>query len=158
MVEALGLNLVGRVAVVGVGDSGHGDDGAGPMLARILAEAAIEHVIDGGSAPELETWRLRDIQPETVLFVDAVDFGAAPGDAALLVSEKLRSGGFDTHKAPLKLTMEYIHQEFAAACFLLAIQPRNVRPGASMCEEVRRTVENLARLLCEQLVSTCINS
>ena len=130
--------------VVGVGDERRGDDGAGPLIAGLVAEAGVWNVIDAGNCPEVETWRIREAAPDTVLFVDAVDFGGAPGDAALLEPNDLRSQGFDTHRAPLRLTMLYLESELGCKCALLAIQPRDVRDGAPMCEEVKSTCVRLA--------------
>jgi len=151
LIDELRSKLLGRVAVVGVGDSRNGDDGAGPMIAGLLADAGIDRVIDAGPSPELETWRLRELTPRTVLFVDAVDFGGEPGDAALLEPEDLRSKGFDTHRAPLRLTMEYLERELGADCYLVAVQPRDVKPGKAMCREVRQSSEALARVLSDEL-------
>lgn len=144
-------NLNGRVVVVGVGDIGRGDDGAGPLVACMLAEAGVKQVIDGGTSPEIHTWRLRELHPDCVLFVDAVDFRGNPGDVALLQPGQLRSTGFDTHRAPLKLTMEYLEQELRCKCYLLAIQPRDVRRIACMCDEVRHSAASVAKMLKPRL-------
>jgi len=143
--------LRGRVVVVAVGDEHRGDDAVGPTIAGMLAEAGVENVIDGATSPEIETWRIRELAPDTVLFIDAVDFGGAPGDAAILAPGDLRSKGFDTHRAPLRLTMEYLANELVCTCRLLAIQPRDVRQGALMCDDVRRSAENMAEMLAEHL-------
>jgi len=147
--EELASKLSGSVVVVGVGDVGRGDDGAGPLVVRLLAEAGVECVIDSGASPELDTWKVRELEPDTVLFVDAVDFGGSPGDAALLEAADLRESGFDTHRAPLRLTMDYLEQDLECRCFLLAIQPKDVRRGAPMCDEVRRSASDLAELVRE---------
>jgi len=142
--EELASKLVGSVAVVGVGDVRRGDDGAGPLVIQLLAEAGVECVIDSGASPELDTWKLRELAPDTVLFVDAVDFGGAPGDAALLSPTDLRTSGFDTHRAPLRLTMEYLERGLECKCFVLAIQPKDARYGSPMSDEVKRSAANLA--------------
>jgi hydrogenase maturation protease HycI len=152
LIEELDSALLGRVVVVGVGDVRRGDDGAGPLMARLLAEAGVENVIDAGVSPELETWRIREMAPEVVLFVDAVDLGQSPGDVALLEPADLRAEGFDTHRAPLRLTMQYLEAELGAKCRLLAIQPRDVRQGAPMCPEVAQSVERLVSLIMETAV------
>jgi hydrogenase maturation protease len=108
------LLMRGRVVVIGVGDSGRGDDAVGPLVAEMLAASGVGGVIDAGRSPEIETWRVRELAPETVLFVDAADLGAAPGDAAILEPADLRSTGFDTHRAPLKLTMDYLSPSWDA--------------------------------------------
>ena len=146
--ERLASILTGRVVVVGVGDSRHGDDGAGPALATLLSEAGVENVIDSGNSPEVDTWKVREMAPDVVLFVDAVDFGGSPGDATLLERGDLRRSGFDTHRAPLSLTMEYLECELKARCYLLAVQPADVRMGARMRAEVRSSVTAVAAMLC----------
>jgi len=149
--ERLGMALRGRVVVVGVGDSQRGDDGVGPLVIEMLAAKGIDNVIDAGTSPEIETWRIRELTPDTVLFVDAVDLGAAPGDCAILEPTDLRSKGFDTHRAPLKLTMQYLQRELGCSTRLLAVQPKDVRQDAPMCMQVRRTAENLADTLADAL-------
>lgn len=146
----------GTVLVVGVGDERHGDDGVGPLVVRLIEEALScgkrncgLKTLDAGPAPELETWRIRELAPQVVLFVDAVDFGGAPGDAALLKTEELRATGFDTHRAPLRLTMQYVESELGAKCRLLAVQPQDVRLGSGMCSEVRAAAQSLATLIVE---------
>ena len=147
--DELRARLEGKVAVVGVGDTERGDDGVGPLVAQLLAEAGVQGVIDSGASPELDTWRLREMRPDSVLFVDAAAIGGSPGDAALLSPADLRKSGFDTHRAPLKLTMEYLENDLGCRCFLLAVEPRDVRQGAEMCPEVRRSATDLAGILLE---------
>lgn len=146
--------LTGKVVIVGVGEVQRGDDGAGPMTAQLLAKSGVAEVIDSGASPELDTWRVREMSPDTVVFVDAVDFGGEPGDVALLRPSELRADGFDTHRAPLRLTMEYLESELGCASRLLAIQPKSVAPGAAMCDEVRQAVESVAKILMNHVFAT----
>ena len=145
--QELALWIGGKVAIVGVGDDGRADDGVGPLVARLLADTGFQTVIDSGSSPELDTWRLRDLMPDSVLFLDAVDFGGSPGEVSLLSPNDLRSSGFDTHRAPLKLTMQYLENDLGCRCLLLAVQPKDVRRGAGMCGEVKRSAAILAEAL-----------
>ena len=147
MYSELASKLEGDVLVVGVGDEDHGDDGAGPRITRLLADAGVQGVIQSGASPEVDTWKMREAKPDTLLFIDAVDFGGEPGNLALLEPEELRSDGFDTHRAPLKLTMEYLERELDCHCLVLAVQPKDVRQGAPMCEEVTSAVEYLETML-----------
>jgi len=145
--------LLGHTAIIGVGDVNHGDDAVGPMIARTLLDAGMLNIIESGQSPELDTWRIRELAPDAVLFVDAVDFGGSPGDAALLQADDLRSNGFDTHRAPLRLTMDYLERELGCKCLVLAIQPRDVRQGALMCDDVRSSCENVARMILDHTLA-----
>ena len=117
------------------------------MLAALLSEAGVESVIDSGNSPEVDTWKIREKAPDVVLFVGAVDFGGSPGDAAALEPDDLRRSGFDTHRAPLRLTMEYLRRELSAECYLLAVQPADARMGAPMRAEVKSAVNDLTKML-----------
>lgn len=139
--------------MVGVGDAAHGDDGAGPFVAKTLEQAGVPNVINSGAAPELDTWRIREIGPDSVLFVDAVDFGGKPGEVAFLKPSDLSSAGFDTHRAPLRFTMKYLEDDLGCCCLLLAIQPKDVRYGLPMCEEVRASALQIAEMLKTIVVS-----
>jgi hydrogenase 3 maturation protease len=149
--DAVRAELTGRVTVVGVGETQRGDDGVGPMVAQRLEARGVRGVIDAGASPELDTWRVRECAPECVLFVDAVDFGGSPGDVALLQSADLRRWGVDTHRAPLRLTMEYLERELGCRCCLIAIQPKDARIGSGMCDEVRSSAEQVTRILLDCL-------
>ena len=150
--EDLASKLEGRVVVVGVGDVAHGDDGVGPMVIELLADAGLDFAINSGSSPELDTWKIRELEPTNVVFVDAVDFGGSPGNVAVLEPAELQESAFDTHKAPLRLTMEYLEKELGVKCFLVAIQPDDVRPGARMCEEVKYAAASVAGTLRQRLL------
>lgn len=153
LIAELASRLQGRVVVAGVGNDSHGDDAAGPSVARALRAAGLATAVDCGPCPELETWRIRDLAPTTVLFVDAVDFGGQPGDVALLGKDDLRDEGWDTHRAPLRLTMHYLEKELSAQCWVLAIQPKETFVSAPMSPEVKQAVENLTGILVTCLLA-----
>lgn len=152
-IEELKSILTGKTVVVGVGNEQRGDDGVGPLVARLLRRFGLGRVINSGPSPENETWRIRELMPDNVLFIDAVDFGGLPGDFAVLTASDLRAQGYDTHRMPLKLTMEYLESELRCKCFALAIQPRVVSQGTPMSNEVRRSAFSVARMLRENILA-----
>ena len=77
--EQLECTLRGRVCLMGVGNADYGDDALGVYLAEALVEAGVPDVIVAGNSPERYLGRVADMRPEHVLFLDAVEFGAAPG-------------------------------------------------------------------------------
>ena len=91
----------GRVLVAGVGNIFLGDDGFGPEAARRLADSPLpDHVrvVDYGIRGMHLAYDLLDGY-DTLVIVDAVSRGGAPGDLVVLeVSEDdLGSGDFDAH-------------------------------------------------------------
>ncbi len=158
---ALRRALRGRVVVVGIGNPGRGDDGAGPRVARLLARQLspappperggdrIVAVIAAETTPESEVGRIAELRPDAVVLVDAVDFGAPPGSASLFVEADLTGrSGWSAHRPPLGLLMQYLAARTGARVLLLGIQPADVGWGARMTEPVRAAAAAAARCLC----------
>ncbi|MEW8977144.1 MAG: hydrogenase maturation protease [Symbiobacterium sp.] len=153
--------LRGRVVVVGVGNPGRGDDGAGPRVARMLArhlppapplEAGGDRIVAAIAAettPEAEVGRIAGLRPDVVLLVDAVDFGAPPGSSCLFDEEDLVArSGWSSHRPPMTLLMQYLAARTGARVLLLGIQPADVGWSARMTEPVRAATSAVARCLC----------
>jgi len=156
---ALRSSLRGRVVVVGIGNSGRGDDGAGPRVARMLARCLpavpsegdadrIVAAIVAETTPEAEVDRIAALRPKTVLLVDAVDFGAAAGAVDLFDEADLpRSTGWSVHRPPLGMLMQYLSLRSGARTLLLGIQAGNVDWGAPMSTPVKAATAAVVRSL-----------
>ncbi|MBP2018897.1 hydrogenase maturation protease [Symbiobacterium terraclitae] len=152
--------LRGRVVVVGIGNPGRGDDGAGPRVARLLArqlrpeapEGPCDRIVAAIAAettPEAEAGRIAALGPDCVLLVDAVDFGAPPGSSRLFGEEDLTARlGWFAHRPPLALLMRYLQERTGARVVLLGIQPRDVGWSARMTPPVRAASSAVVRRLC----------
>ncbi|MBD3367395.1 MAG: hydrogenase maturation protease [Candidatus Eisenbacteria bacterium] len=137
--------------VLGVGNDLRGDDAAGSLVARALIERCPDRAFDGGQAPENYLGPLRRAGAETVLLVDAADFGGAPGEIRFLNPDDVESAGIATHGAPLGMLMRALSDELGVATMLLAVQAGQTRLGAPMSDEVRAAcdeiIEGLSRAL-----------
>ena len=45
------------------------------------------------------------------------------------------------------MTMEYLERELSCNCFVLAVQPKDVRQGAPMCDEVISAAGHIEEML-----------
>ena len=83
-----------------VGNSMMGDDGAGPLLAKMCAAnpAGQWVVIDGGSAPENDIVAIRELRPERLLIVDATDMGLNPGDIRIIDPDDIAESYWQLHR------------------------------------------------------------
>ncbi len=142
--ERLGEIVFGRVCVVGIGNRLAGDDGAGSALAERLAGRVAGCVIDAGIAPENHLEPVVRDEPDSILLVDAVDFGGDPGSVRILDARALGAGGLSTHATSLGAICDYLGARSAARAVLIGIQPGRLRLGAGLSDEVSRAVEALA--------------
>jgi hydrogenase 3 maturation protease len=128
-----------------VGNGMMGDDGAGALLSQMLCEHPLENwtVLHGGSAPENVVHRVREMETERVLVVDAADMDLPPGSIRLVRTDRLEDPFLmTTHTLPLTFLIESL-REFVPHVELLGIQPGIIAFGFPMSEEVRNAVEQV---------------
>jgi hydrogenase 3 maturation protease len=141
----------GRVVVVGVGNVLKADDAAGPVLAETLRKRFPDRVFDAGEVPENYLGPIRRARPDTILLVDAADFGGAPGDVRVSSGADVAGLPLGTHAAPLSMFMDLAAAETGASVYLVAVQAGSTALGSTMCGEVRAAVGRLASRLEEIL-------
>jgi hydrogenase 3 maturation protease len=129
--------------VITVGNEMMGDDGAGPLLARLLEKNRIPgwEVIDGGSAPENYFHQVRDMKPEVVVVVDACEMNLEAGSVRL-ISESDIADEFilSTHRLPLSFFISAL-KELVPKVYFVGIQPSIVAFGLPISPEIRQAVE-----------------
>jgi hydrogenase 3 maturation protease len=142
----------GKTVVVGIGNTLMADDGAGPLVAERLSAVAPDAVFDAGQTPENFVAPIRRAAPDTVVLVDAADFGGEPGDVRLATEDEVAGMMLGTHAAPLSMFMRVIKEETGAAVALVAIQGRSTELGGEMSPEVDQAVDRLVEEMTTVLV------
>ena len=100
-------------------------------------------LLDVGEVPENFLGKIVQCQPDMILFVDAVDFGAPAGSIKLIDAENLEEGSFSTHSSSLKLVIDYLKREIETKIFLLGIQARSLKMGTELSNPVAKAVEKI---------------
>jgi len=155
--EELRERLAGRTALVGIGNVDLGDDAVGVRLAERLQRAGFPSAMMAGTAPENIAGALVRGNYDHVVFLDAVDFGAAPGSVVLMDATEIKSKfpQVSTHKISLGMTARVIESESQTRVWLLGVQPASLRTGLEMSGPVKQTLKLLAGLLTEVLCGKC---
>jgi len=156
-----------RVCLMGVGNLAYGDGGFGIRLAEALIEmrqppAASSpddrfpprkrqalRIVIAGTVPERFIGQVMQAGCDHLIFLDAVEFGAAPGSVAFLdaAAAIARFPQISTHKISLGTLAKYVESSGPAKAWLLGVQPESVSPGAGLSPAVRETSKSLATLL-----------
>lgn len=138
------------MALLAVGSEFRGDDAVALRVAQLLQDDAPErlHVFIGASAPENCTGPIRRLNPSHLLIIDAAEFGAAPGSAALLENSQLSGITFCTHALPLNVIVDYI-LGCCPACevIVLGVQPEQLGFGRALSAPVQAAAREIAALL-----------
>lgn len=146
-----------RTIVLGVGNRLRGDDGAGPEVVRRLQPLAPAGVVveecAGDAGTLIERWSAND----TVMLVDAVRSGAAPGtlhrrlagDAALAADEDRGSThGMGVAEA---IALSRALGRLPRTLILFGIEAGGFELGAGLSPEVEEAVERTARAVLREL-------
>ena len=147
----LSRRLKGKVLLIGIGNTLRGDDGAGPVIIELLDGRVNASLLDVGEVPESYFSRILGEQADTIVVVDAANFGAAPGDLAVLEAEDIAGCSISSHQMPLDLFFRYIRENGHAEIFALGIQPAQIGFGEPMSPAVADSVRALAELLRDLL-------
>jgi len=142
------IEFKGRVVIVGMGDRMKGDDGAGCLSAEILRKRIYKSsvkVINAENAIENYLGVIEKFRPDTVVIIDAVDFGGKPGDIKIMERDEIAETTSSTHTFSLRLIIRHICSETAAECTVIGIQPRTTAFGEGLSPEVRKSVLHLAK-------------
>lgn len=144
------------MVVVGVGSEMRGDDAAGIEIVRGLRRGLRSRnvlLIEGGVAPENFTSRIRRFKPSHILFVDATDFKAKPGEIILVEPEAITGQSISTHIMPLSILADYLKEQTGAKIALMGIQPKRASIGSRMSNPVKVALAKVVEILLEKLNS-----
>jgi len=144
-----------RVAVIGVGNTGRGDDGAGVLAAAALKKKLGQKgrsclkVLLGHETPESLTGEIRRFQPDLVLILDAAVSKRKPGSVSLLEKKDIAVDDISTHRMPL--LVDYLEKSVGCRVIVLGIEPRSCREGAPLSAAVKKVAEMLSSQLAAVL-------
>jgi hydrogenase 3 maturation protease len=140
-----------KIAIVGVGHPLRGDDHVGSSVAKSLLEQTNgtlrkgTYFFDAEDGVEALITRLADLGPKHVVFIDACEMGAKPGEARLLTVAQTSYSFFTTHGIPLRVLSERLLPE--SEVWVLAIQPKQTEFGYDLSPEVRDAAVSIAKFI-----------
>jgi coenzyme F420 hydrogenase subunit delta len=145
--------------IFGIGNVLFGDDGFGPVVAEELeknydipddvyvlnAELSVREILFNVT--------LSEIQPETIVIIDAVDFGREPGDIFEIDLDEIpenKIDDFSMHQVPTSNLLRELRDICKVDVRILSCQvekiPREVEPGLS------DTMKNKVDEMCKMIV------
>lgn len=142
--EHLRSHLNRKTIILGIGNTLRSDDGIGSILASRLKDKLPYTVYDAGESPENYLDKIIKDSPETVVIIDAVDFGGKPGEFRILEAEDLKAANlFFTHNASLSLSINYLQGNLKVDIIILIIQPKSIALKDELSQEVAGTLSKL---------------
>lgn len=147
IIEILHNRLVGRVAIVGVGNPTRGDDGAGPHVVARLEGRVEALLVDAGEAPQEHVDKIAAFKPDVVCIIGAASIGSAAGSLGLIESEELGEASFATHGASLAPFAASLEGETSCQVCAIGIQPKQTALSSTLSPEVEEACYGLVDLI-----------
>ena len=139
--------LRGRVVVMGMGNPMRGDDAAGSLVAQRIEESPGVSAIDAEVVPENYLSLVVDRRPDTVVLIDSMELGSAPGSVAFLDRDQIAGYGPTTHRVPMSLLMSVLERETGARVFAIGIQPAHTEFLNPVSDAVLASIDEIAGML-----------
>ncbi len=140
-----------KTLVVGIGNTLKGDDGAGCVVCKRLADTFADLVIDAGTVPENYIGPIIAKRPEVLVVVDAIDFGGSAGEIKIFKPEELSSAAISTHTLSPRLFVDVICKSIPVEVWFVGIGPGQTGLGEGLSKEVEEAVSMVAGILKEAL-------
>jgi hydrogenase 3 maturation protease len=144
----------GKVVVAGVGNPIRMDDFVGVGIVQGLQGKVSERVflIECETVPENFMQQIVDFGPTHVLLVDAAVLGLKPGEARLIMPERITGfPAFSTHMLPLRIFCEYVAKTTKAKIALLLVEPERTEFGEGLTSKVEASARHIASALLKVL-------
>jgi hydrogenase 3 maturation protease len=153
LTESIKAKLQGKTAIIGLGNIIRGDDGLGPKLIELLkARKANASLFDCGTVPENYIFPILATACDTVVLVDAADLGIAPGEARVFGIEEIANVSFSTHNPSPRLFTDLLKTgKENMNIFIVSVQPKGMKLGEGLSDEVLRGLDALAEAFDEAL-------
>lgn len=149
LLVGLGECDVSRLGFVGLGNRDRGDDAAGLVLLSYLQKVpdlAGAHFIEAGRTPENHLQHILNLQPELVIFLDAVRWGGGPGELTWLAPAQIETAGMSTHAYSIRLIEQYLQSHQSVQVKYLGIQPVSTELGEAISDSVSMRIQELLRV------------
>lgn len=137
-------HLQGQVIALGIGNRLRSDDGFGSLLAERLGNRLKFPVYDVGESPENYLEKVIREKPDTLVIIDAADFGGRPGELAILEEPRFQAGNaFSTHNSSVSLLVNYLKVRLKVEIIILMVQPKSVAFSDTLSAEVHQALLDL---------------
>lgn len=145
-----------RLALVGMGHPLRRDDFVGSYIGKKLLARQQSgglrdgvYVFDGEDNVEALISKIADLEPENVIFIDASEMKAEPGETGLVSVSETVYPFFTTHGIPLKLLAEQLFPR--SRVWILAIQPKDTDFGEHISPEILSVANSISELIATSL-------
>lgn len=151
------LSNSSKIMFLGVGSELRGDDAAGIITAAELKKHIKSvkkkkiSIVMGDTAPENLTGQIIRFNPESLVIIDAADFGKQAGTVKIFDPDGISGVSFSTHRLPFKIMADYLRQSINCQITIIGIQAKNLAFATQPSKQVKASAKQLAKVILEVL-------
>jgi len=132
-----------KALIVGIGNTLKRDDGVGIVLLQLLKDKVDAVFMDCSTAPENSLGKIVDINPQTIIVIEAVELHETPGTIRIIEASELAEGGLSTHSLSPGMFIDYLQNMLPTVrIFILAVQPKKCSFGEGLSIEVSEAISD----------------
>ncbi len=137
--------LKGKVLILGIGNPMKQDDGLGPQLIeKLKSQKPKAELLNAGTAPENYTGKIKQINPDTLVIIDAIEFGEKPGSIKVFEIEQIKTRSLSTHNISLKTFVDFLKADLPKLnVVVVGIQPKAINFKEGLSPEIEKAVAEL---------------
>ncbi|MBU0532011.1 hydrogenase maturation protease [Candidatus Micrarchaeota archaeon] len=120
-----------KTFILCVGNEMKGDDALGRY---VYDNIATDRKLFAGEMPENYISKIRKVDPDVIVIVDAIDFNERPGEIIFSNIEELEGSSLSTHSISLTVMAKMLP---GIKILLLGVQPKALEFGQKMSVEVK---------------------
>jgi len=138
-----------EVLVVGVGNPLRGDDAAGLVLGEKLAQKLGLPYLCCEEVPENYLTEMLDSPADTILIVEAGDFGTEAGYIKVVSPGELSGESISTHNCSVSLLATVLEKAADKQMMVLGIQPDSTGWGSQLSSAVAEAIDSFVTTLSD---------
>lgn len=147
LIEYLKDFLIGKVIILGMGNSMRGDDTSGVELAKRLRGKVPAEVFECGTKIDNFINLITDARPDAILIIDSYDFKEKAGSMKLMKMRDMEKMSFMAYADSTRAFIDSLILKSRADIALLGIQPSHNKLNLEMSKEVQEAIAKLEEIV-----------
>jgi hydrogenase 3 maturation protease len=135
--------------IICIGNELRGDDGAGIVIGRSLEKIGSVNTLLVYDTPENYLQKIVTYPADCRLWVDVVNWGAAPGSFTLFRPDEIQHFAISTHNYSPIVLLQYLKNFRDIPDYFLGIQPADMSLGKQLSPPVSETIERITEFFIE---------
>jgi len=137
-----------KTLFIGLGNEKRGDDGIAIYLTKKLKDCKKKiNFLLAYTTPENYLQKIIDINPEIIVFMDAVHDEKPEGEISLLKKDEISTAAISTHTTSINLIIQFLEKSCGADIYVIAVSIKRAEFKEQISPKIRDVADELIKEL-----------